>query len=67
MERGEAILVFPGGGREVMKRKDEDYVLIWKERLGFVRDPARDFDHPRLAVGHPLRRHVLYSLPAPAR
>ncbi|MBB6251482.1 GNAT family N-acetyltransferase [Nitrospirillum iridis] len=30
------------------------------ERLGMVRDPAEDFDHPRLAPGHPLRRHVLY-------
>ncbi|WP_044563053.1 GNAT family N-acetyltransferase [Azospirillum sp. B4] len=30
------------------------------ERLGMVRDPAEDFDHPRLAEGHPLRRHVLY-------
>jgi RimJ/RimL family protein N-acetyltransferase len=30
------------------------------ERLLMVRDPADDFDHPRLAEGHPLRRHVLY-------
>jgi ribosomal-protein-alanine N-acetyltransferase len=30
------------------------------ERLGMTRDPAEDFDHPRLAEGHPLRRHVLY-------
>jgi len=30
------------------------------ERLGMVRDPAEDFDHPDLAVGDPLRRHVLY-------
>ncbi len=30
------------------------------ERLGMVRDPARDFDHPRLAQGHPLRRTVVY-------
>ena len=29
-------------------------------RLGFVADPAGDFDHPRLAPGHPLRRHVFY-------
>ena len=29
-------------------------------RLGMTRDPADDFDHPRLADGHPLRRHVLY-------
>ncbi len=37
MEAGEAILVFPGGAREVAKRKGEKYQLIWKERLGFVR------------------------------
>lgn len=36
MQNRENILVFPGGGREVMKRKDERYRLIWKERFGFV-------------------------------
>lgn len=30
------------------------------ERIGMVRDPDGDFDHPILAAGHPLRRHVLY-------
>jgi len=30
------------------------------KRLGMTRDPAEDFDHPRLAVGHSLRRHILY-------
>jgi len=34
------------------------------KRLGFVRDPAADFDHPRLPAGHPLARHWLYRLPA---
>ena len=32
------------------------------ERLGMTRDPAEDFDHPRLPVGHALRRHVLYRM-----
>ena len=32
------------------------------ERLGMTRDPAEDFDHPRLPKGHTLRRHVLYRL-----
>jgi RimJ/RimL family protein N-acetyltransferase len=32
------------------------------ERLGMRRDPADDFDHPVIAVGHPLRRHVLYRV-----
>jgi 1-acyl-sn-glycerol-3-phosphate acyltransferase len=36
-EAGEAVLVFPGGGREVMKHKHEEYKLIWKERIGFAR------------------------------
>ena len=32
------------------------------ERLGMTHDPADDFDHPRLPIRHPLRRHVLYRL-----
>lgn len=32
------------------------------ERLGMVRDPEDDFDHPRLPEGHRLRRHILYRL-----
>jgi RimJ/RimL family protein N-acetyltransferase len=32
------------------------------EKLGMHRDPAEDFEHPRLPEGHPLRRHVLYRL-----
>lgn len=36
------------------------------ERLGMTRDPRDDFDHPDLAEGHPLRRHVLYRLSAAA-
>ena len=34
------------------------------ERLGMRRDPADDFDHPAIAEGHPLRRHVLYRIDA---
>lgn len=29
-------------------------------RIGMTREPADDFDHPRLPPGHPLRAHVLY-------
>jgi len=29
-------------------------------RIGMTPDPARDFDHPRLAQDHPLRRHVVW-------
>ena len=36
MRRGDSIMVFPGGAREVAKRKGERYQLIWKNRLGFA-------------------------------
>jgi RimJ/RimL family protein N-acetyltransferase len=32
------------------------------EKLGMTYSPEDDFDHPALATGHPLRRHVLYRL-----
>lgn len=32
------------------------------ERLGMRHDAADDFDHPRVPVGSPLRRHVLYRI-----
>jgi RimJ/RimL family protein N-acetyltransferase len=32
------------------------------ERIGMSRDPADDFEHPKLPPGHPLRRHVLYRV-----
>jgi RimJ/RimL family protein N-acetyltransferase len=32
------------------------------EKLGMSHDPADDFDHPRVAEGSPLRRHVLYRV-----
>jgi ribosomal-protein-alanine N-acetyltransferase len=35
------------------------------ERLGMVRDPSEDFDHPACPEGHPLRRHILYRLARP--
>lgn len=34
------------------------------ERIGMTHNPNDDFDHPQLAEGHPLRRHVLYRLSA---
>ena len=37
MQAKEHILVYPGGGREVMKNDGEQYQLIWKERTGFAR------------------------------
>ncbi|WP_304524691.1 GNAT family N-acetyltransferase [Dactylosporangium sp. AC04546] len=35
-------------------------------KIGMTRDPADDFRHPSLPVGHPLERHVLYRLHRPA-
>ncbi len=37
MQSNQPILVFPGGGREVCKRKGEAYQLIWKARRGFAK------------------------------
>lgn len=34
------------------------------EKLGLHHDPADDFDHPNLAAGHPMQRHVLYRITA---
>jgi RimJ/RimL family protein N-acetyltransferase len=34
------------------------------EKLGMMRNPADDFDHPSVDEGHPLRRLVLYRLRA---
>jgi ribosomal-protein-alanine N-acetyltransferase len=31
-------------------------------RIGMTSDPADDFDHPAIAEGHPIRRHVLYRI-----
>jgi RimJ/RimL family protein N-acetyltransferase len=36
------------------------------ERLGMIRDPYGDFDHPNLPVGHVLQRHVLYRKKHPS-
>ena len=35
------------------------------EKLGMTHDPADDFEHPRIAPGHPLRHHVLYRIRRP--
>jgi len=32
------------------------------DRLGMTRDPAADFDHPRVEPSSPLRPHVLYRV-----
>jgi len=32
------------------------------EKLEMTYDPEDDFDHPRIAPGHPLRPHVVYRI-----
>ncbi|MFN0065226.1 MAG: GNAT family N-acetyltransferase [Chlamydiales bacterium] len=34
------------------------------KRIDMHNDPSHNFDHPKLAEGHPLKRHVLYRLTA---
>lgn len=42
-------------------------IRSWKlmERLGMVRFPDEDFEHPDLAEGDPLRPHILYRIHRP--
>lgn len=35
------------------------------ERLGMIRDPAADFDHPAVPVGSPVRPHITYRILRP--
>ena len=35
------------------------------EKIGMRRDPADDFEHPRVMLGSPLRPHVLYRIGNP--
>ena len=37
MRGRQTILVFPGGSREVNKRRGQEYQLLWRERIGFAR------------------------------
>jgi hypothetical protein len=34
-------------------------------KLGLVRDPTADFEHPSIPDGNPLRPHWLFRLPRP--
>jgi RimJ/RimL family protein N-acetyltransferase len=36
------------------------------EKIGMTRSPGDDYEHPRIAAGHPLRSHVLYRIANPA-
>ena len=37
LEQGEAVAVFPGGGREAMRGKGQKYQLLWEGRTGFAK------------------------------
>ena len=37
LAEGQPVMVFPGGAREVAKRKNEQYRLMWGTRLGFAK------------------------------
>lgn len=41
IQASESLLIFPGGAREVAKRKNEEYQLVWGERSGFARHALR--------------------------
>lgn len=41
LKDGESILLFPGGAREVNKKKGESYKLVWKSSTEFVRMASR--------------------------
>ena len=35
------------------------------EKLGLRRAPERDFEHPYLPAGHPLRQHIVHMINRP--
>jgi 1-acyl-sn-glycerol-3-phosphate acyltransferase len=41
LSQGRSVLLFPGGGREVFKRKGEDYTLFWPDEPDVVRLASR--------------------------
>lgn len=56
------------GDREVVSFTVQANRGSWKvmERLGMTRRRDLDFEHPRVAVGHPLRPHIVYMARSPA-
>lgn len=61
MQRGETLLVFPGGGRDMLKFKGEEYQLMWEGRSGFAR-LAIAHDYPIVPVGLVGGDDVFHSL-----
>jgi 1-acyl-sn-glycerol-3-phosphate acyltransferase len=50
MRHDETVLVFPGGAREVVKYRHEEYRLRWRRRYGFAH-VAAEFGYPIVPVG----------------
>lgn len=50
MRQNETVLVFPGGGRDMLKFKGEEYALLWEGRSGFAR-LAIAHEYPIVPVG----------------
>ena len=50
MRHDETVLVFPGGGRDMLKFKGEQYQLLWEGRSGFAR-LAIAHGYPIIPVG----------------
>jgi 1-acyl-sn-glycerol-3-phosphate acyltransferase len=63
MRRDETMLVFPGGGRDMLKFKGEEYHLNWEGRSGFAR-LAIAHDYPIVPVGLVGGDDVFHSLVA---
>ena len=59
----------PLGLEEIVSMTTPGNVRSWRlmERIGMHRDSADDFDHPRIAECHPIRRHIVYRLRADER
>jgi RimJ/RimL family protein N-acetyltransferase len=52
------------GLSEIVSFTVPDNVRSWRvmEKIGMMRDPNDDFDHPNLPAGHHLRKHVFYRI-----
>jgi RimJ/RimL family protein N-acetyltransferase len=57
---------YGAGLEEVISFTTQDNVRsrMVMDRLGMVRDPSSDFEHPHVPVGHRLRHHLVYRFPA---
>jgi 1-acyl-sn-glycerol-3-phosphate acyltransferase len=69
-EAGEDLLVYPGGGHEIMKPSSvPKYTLMWKQRTGFARCAIQNGATiiPCCSVGTEDMLHTIADVPAPLR